>query len=68
MGHFDTGLPQQAPILPGYRMEGMQRRDGEPFLRYRLCVRANVVRQLAGPGRTYPERYRRFTGGSLDRP
>ncbi len=33
-----------------------------------LCLRTDVVRQLAGPGRTYPERYRRFTGGSLDRP
>ena len=38
------------------------------FLRRSLCLRTDVVRQLAGPGRTYPERYRRFTGGSLDRP
>ena len=48
-------------------MEGMQRGNDEPFLRRSLCLRTDVVRQLAGPGRTYPERYRRFTGGSLDR-
>ena len=49
-------------------MEGMQRGNDEPFLRRSLCLRTDVVKQLAGPGRTYPERYRRFTGGSLDRP
>ena len=68
MGHFDTGFPQQAPILSGYRVEGMQRRDDRSFLCRGLCFRADVVRQLASPGRTYLECHRRFTDGSLDRP